>query len=209
MLIPRRISCIIPEVTVKDPQGGEILRKTVLILLLVSVALMPVISCKEDPVTPEKDDGLEWPSMTDREDVVETLLMAYANPRNAESLAKYNALLHSDYFFGLDARDFNPGESPILTRTQDITATQFIFDNQRLLELVLSDGTWHEIAELEGETCTDCWTTQRVYFIRLQIENEGTIYQSAIERMAVNIVAAPDEGDPGKWVIRAVYDMRL
>jgi hypothetical protein len=68
-------------------------------------------------------------------------------------------------------------------------------------------GTWYEYPEIEGEPCDNCWASQPSYFIRAQFNDEETIYLSPIDRAEVSIIIAPDEEDPTKWVLRAMYDL--
>jgi hypothetical protein len=179
-------------------------------LLILTLALVPVLSCSEDPAAPEEDEGTDWPPMTDRDDVIETLVLTWNNPRDGESVSKYNALLHSLYFYRLHENDVNPGESPIMTRSEDIASTEWIFDVHTICELsVTATGAWYEYPELEGEPCSNCWETTRNYFVRVQFGDETTIYQSPPERAFVTIIVSPDESDPSKWVIRAIYDLGL
>lgn len=174
------------------------------------MALTLSVSCN-DPESPikEEEDGIDWPDMTSMDDVVEVLMLTYANPKDGESTAKYNALLHSQYFFGLDIRDYIGGGSPILTRSDDITSTEAIFMYECLLELTLSplEGTWEEYPLLAGDPCVNCWQSTREYFVRAQFDDEGTIYTSPVGHAHVSIIVAPDESDSSKWVIRAIYDM--
>jgi hypothetical protein len=189
---------------------GENLNKFITILLAAALALLPVISCKEDPVNPqEEDNGIDWPSMTSKDDVIEMLVMTYSNPKSPESIPRYRALLHSQYFFGLAPQDVPPGTPPVLTRSEDITCTERMFEYEKILELTIDPmvNTWYELPELEGEPCTDCWAAQPSYFIRAQFGDAETIYLSPIDRAEVSIIIAPDESDPDKWVLRAMYDL--
>ena len=185
------------------------MKRTTITILLLSLALTLAVSCN-DPASPAKEDdeGIDWPAMTSRDDVVETLLLTYANPKEGESASKYNALLHSQYFFGLDPRDVGAGDMPILTRAQDVASTEWIFENESLLELTIPEsGTWNEYNELEGEPCVNCWESTRGYHIRVQFGNEDTTYQSPAGSAFVSIIVAPDENDSSKWVLRAMYDI--
>jgi hypothetical protein len=193
-----------------NPHGGDILKKTSIILLVLAMALTLSVSCN-DPESPvkEDDDGIDWPDMASRDDVIETLVLTYMNPKDPESIPKYRALLHSQYFFGLAPQDVPLGGSLIMTRLEDIAATEWIFEYEHLLELTLSPsvGTWISTTEVEGEACAECWQTTREYFIRAQFVDEGTIYTSPPGHVSVSIIVAPDESDPSKWVLRAMYDM--
>lgn len=180
-------------------------------LLLAVVLAAAAAGCSEDdPVKAKDDETISWPDMTSRDDVIETILLCYENPRAAESMTRYEALLHSQYFFALDEQDVDPGDPPIMTRAEDIASTQYIFENNTILELFLvpeEGGLWMEHPEIAGEACPGCWAGERDYMIRFQYGDEDVIYLSSPGSASVFIVVAPDEGDPSKWVLRAMYDI--
>jgi hypothetical protein len=148
--------------------------------------------------------------MTSRDDAIETVVLAWSNPKDGESVSKYNALLHSQYFFRLHDDDVDVGDSPILTRAEDIASTEWIFDVHTMCELTITEtGAWYEYPELDGEPCENCWETTRQYFVRVQFEDEGTIFQSPPERAFVTIIVAPDEAESTKWVLRAMFDLGI
>jgi len=184
--------------------------KAALPLLLVS-ALILSPACIFDPkekLDPPPVPVVEWPDMTQRDDVVETILIAYEYPKEGESVSRYNALLHSQYFFGLDPTDVGVGDPPIFTRAEEIRTTERIFELESLLELTVAEtGTWNPYNEIEGEPCENCWESTREYRIRAQFGDEDITYQSPAGRASVIIIVAPDEDDATKWVIRAMYDI--
>jgi hypothetical protein len=181
------------------------------LLLIAAVVLTP--SCIFKPETKDvvdPPDPVEWPDMTDRDDVIETVVLAYKNPKLGESNSRYNGLLHTQYFFKLHDTDVEPGESQIMTRATDIASTEWLFDVHSMLELTITEtGTWYEYSEIEGEPCEDCYETTRQYFVRAQLGDETTIYQSPPERAFVTIIVAPDENDSSKWVLRAMFDLGI
>ncbi len=181
------------------------------ILLLVAAAIMMLASCGDDPQSPiEKDDEIPWPAMSDRDDVIETVVLCYENPKEGTSEAKYNALLHSQYFFKFHEDDVPPGDSPIMTRAEDIMSTEWLFEIQTMLELTITEaGSWYEYPEIDGEPCDNCWETTREYFIRVQFGDDTTIYQSPPARAYVVVIVAPDENDSSKWVLRAMFDLGI
>jgi len=189
--------------------------KTALPLLLIT-ALLASPACifdpKEDPVIPV-DDPIVWPGMTNRDDVIKTVVLAYENRTDGEALSRYNALIHTQYFFGLAPGDVDPGDSPIMTRAEDIESTEYLFDVNKTAVLVLTitpeEGSWYEYPELDGEPCENCYGTERQYFIRAQFEDETTIHQSPPGRAFAVVIVAPDENDSTKWVLRAMYDLGI
>jgi hypothetical protein len=209
ILKTRRISVILRRLYYKNLDGGVTLKRTTITLLLLALALAFSVSCN-DPESPIDDDdpGIEWPGMTSRDDVVRTLLLTYANPKEGESVSKFNALLHSSYFFALNPSDVGVGGSPVLARAEDIAATEWIFESTSLLDLSVAEtGTWNSYPEIDGEPCIDCWESTREYRIRAQFGDEDTTYQSPAGRASVIIIVARDEADSSKWVIRAMYDI--
>jgi hypothetical protein len=182
--------------------------------LLLLTALLASPSCifdpKEDPVIPPVVP-VPWPAMTARDDVIKTIVLAYTYPKDGQSDSKYNALLHSQYFFKLHESDVEPGASQIMPRNDDITSTLWIFEHETLLELSLTPevGSWDSYPEIDGEPCDNCWETTRSYFIRAQFGDETTIFQSPPERAFVTIIVAPDESDATKWVLRAMFDLGI
>jgi hypothetical protein len=175
-------------------------------------ALITLPSCFEDTTEPVKEKtAVDWPDMTSRDDVVKTIVLAYTHPNDVQTASKYNALLHSQYFFKFQERDVGPGESPVMTRAEDILSTEWIFENETMLELLLTPeiGSWDACPEIDGAPCEDCWETTRSYFIRAQFGEETVIHQSPPGRVFVTIIAAPEGSDPMKWTIRAIYDIAM
>ncbi len=185
------------------------MKRTTITLLLLALALAFSVSCN-DPESPIDDDdpGIEWPGMTEKDDVVKTVVLAYTYPKEGESVSRYNAALHSLFFFHLQPEDVDPGDPPFLTRAIDVSTTERMFEAESLLELIIAEtGTWNPYNEIEGEPCVDCWESTREYRIRAQFGDEDTIFQSTAGRASVIIIVAPDEADSSKWVIRAMYDV--
>ena len=174
------------------------------------MALALSVSCN-DPESPikEDDDGIDWPDMTSRDDVLETLVLTHNNPKNPESTSTYRALLHSQYFFALSPWDVPYFDSPIITKMEDIASAEWIFTNEKILELDINPmiNEWYEYPELDGETCVNCWACQPTYFIMAQFSDEEMIHMSPPDGVEMSIVVAPDESDSSKWVIRAIYDL--
>ena len=186
------------------------MKKTSIILLVLAMALALTVSCN-DPERPvkEDDDRIDWPDMTSMDDVLETLILTYANPKDPGSIPRYRALLHSQYFFGLAPRDVPVGGSPIISATEDVSITEKMFAQARILELSLDPmvNSWCEYPELDGEPCENCWSCQPSYFIRAQFGEEERLYISPPDNAEVMVIVAPDENDSSKWVLRAMYDL--
>ena len=192
----------------------SIVFKTALPLLLITSLLASpacIFDPKEDPIIPPHEEVV-WPDMTSRDDVIKTVVLAYENRTDGAATSKYNALLHTQYFFGLSAADVEPGGSPIMTRAQDIESTEYLFSPKwTLLELTITpeEGSWYEYPEIEGQPCDNCWGTERQYFIRAQRGDEENVLQSPPGRAFAVVIVAPDESDPTKWVLRAMYDLGI
>ncbi len=85
-----------------------------------------------------------------------------------------------------------------------------IFERQFELELSIStSGAWSDRDEIAGGPCEGCRETTRQYYIRVQFSRDGTVYASSPSTSLVTIVVAPDESDPEKWAVRAVYDIAM
>lgn len=187
------------------------MRNATLPLLLIT-ALIAAPSCIFDPKPnddPPPPVRVEWPDLTNRDDVAKTIVLCYENPQNSESMVRYEGLLHSQYFFAFDPDDVDPEIGPIMTKALDVVSTAWIFENQTLLYLSVDPedgGSWEQYPEINGEPCENCWSGRRQYSIRAQFGDDGTIYQSTEGAAAVTIIVAPDEDNPSKWVLRAMYD---
>ncbi len=185
--------------------------KAALPLLLITVLLAPQ-SCIFDPKENPDDrpgDPIVWPDMTERDDVIKMVILCYKNPKEAEAVSRYNALLESGYFFKFAEGDVEPGDPTIMERVVDIRSTEGIFEHESMLELTITPevGSWYEYPELAGEPCENCHSTERQYFIRAQFGDEGTTYQSPVGRAYLTVVVSPDETDATKWVLRAIFDL--
>ena len=186
------------------------MKKTQPFILLVAVAAMLALSCGEDPQNPvREDEEIPWPAMTDRDDVIRTIVLCYENPKSSEAREGYEALLHSEYFFGFAPGDVEPGDPTIMDRAWDIGSTLWIFEEESMLELTITpeEGSWYEYDKIEGEPCVNCYSTERQYFIRAQLGDEGTTYQSPVGKAFASVIVSPDENDSTKWVLRAIYDL--
>ena len=184
--------------------------------LLLIAAMLVSPSCIFDPKENEEikvDPPVEWPDRTSRDDVIEIVVLSYQeqNRDPDQAISKYRDVLHSQYFFRLHPDDVEPGGSQIMARLEDEASTEWIFGNETMLELEITDvGAWDPIAEVEGEPCENCWETTRQYYVQAQFGDETTIFQSPPERAFVTIIAAPDENDPeNKWVLRAMFDLGI
>jgi len=174
-----------------------------LMMILVMAAAPSCILDPEEKVEPPPPPE-PYPARETREDCVTFLLRTYEDHDGTAGI-KYEELLHPDYRFYLQPADVPPGESPFLTRSEDIDGTQnFLFDNPAELSLTLDGSGWDSYPEIEGEPCIDCWSSTRKYNIRYQRELEGTIL---IGDDSVVIIVAPDPSAEGKYVIRAIYDI--
>ena len=186
------------------------MRKIQPFILLVAVAAMLAVSCGEDPQTPvREDDEILWPAMTDRDDVIKAIVLCYENPKDGESVSRYNRLLHSGYFFKFADGDVDPGDPSYMDRATDIRSTEGIFEHESMLELSIIPevGSWYPYPELGGEPCENCHSTERQYFIRAQFGDKGTVCQSPVGRAYLTVVVSPDENDETKWVLRAIFDL--
>jgi hypothetical protein len=188
----------------------KLIKAALPLFMIAALSIAP--SCIFDPekTDPPPDDPIEWPDLTQRDDVISTIVLCYENPTKNEAMVRYEGLLHSQYYFQFHPDDIDPDIGPILTRATDLQSTQWIFDNQTWLELEVPEtGSWSAKPDINGEPCENCYETMRSYYIKAQFGDETTYYQSPPERAFVMIVVAPDEGDASKWVLRAVIDLGI
>lgn len=182
--------------------------KKILITLII-LAVLPVLSsCLDDAVKPIKEaPPATWPEMTREDDPVQAMIRCYENPSLEDVMTTYESILHSEYFFCLAPEDVDDGEPAIFTRTEDISITAAMFRDQTQLELFIElTGKWYDLEEVDGGACPGCRVTTCPYYIRAQFGEGTDVYVSSFEGAEVSIIVAPDESDPAKWVIRAIYD---
>ena len=92
-------------------------------------------------------------------------------------MSRYEALLHTEYFFELAPEDVVPGEDAAMTRAEDIASTAWIFENQDMLELaIIPSGDWYDHPAVGEAACEGCRATTREYFIRAQFGKEDRVY---------------------------------
>ena len=166
--------------------------------------LNPKEDIKPDPIPPP-----EFKDRTEREHVIENMELSY----QVTDLEHYKELLHMDYIWHMQE-----GSDPeFLSRDQDINATKGIFDSKKFghpdenkrierLELQIYDGRWDSLHSIEGEPCSDCWYSERVYDITIDVASGTTIH--GYDRVDFYIVGA-DEGGKRKYKIIRADDVEL
>ena len=171
--------------------------------LLIAFAFGCILDPKEDIKKPP-DPTDNFKDLTNREDVVTNLLESYKKRDDA----RFAELLHDEYLWYMQTRDLQPGEEQYWSRSRDIEATHFIFENAVRLELTITPHEWMPLTELGGEPCEDCWETQREYYITAQFQPEGTIYNGN-DLVKFVIVPVNDAGDGGRkeYRLRLAYDI--
>ena len=179
-----------------------------IILILAAVAVLPALSsCLDDAVKPIKEaPPVTWPEMTREDDPVKALLMCYDNPSLEGIMTTYEGLLHSEYFFGLAPEDIEDGGHSVFTRAGDISITASMFRRQTQLELFIElKAAWYDLEEIEGAPAPAAGS-RHAPSDPGPVRNRTDVYVSSFEGAEVSIIVAPDESDPSKWVIRAIYD---
>ncbi|MCK4537474.1 MAG: hypothetical protein KAV42_01625 [Candidatus Krumholzibacteria bacterium] len=171
--------------------------------------------CANDPeqgVTDFADSDIEWPTLHEREDLIETILLCYENFDKAslEELGHfYGNVLYddasddNDYVWMMDARDVADGHPALLTRAQDINATKNIFSRASELELFISPHQWIEASDI----CAGCWETTRVYSIVMVTGTGDEAKYMASGEMNIRFIAGPHHDDSGKWAIHVACDL--
>jgi|GEM_PF-1199824 len=178
-----------------------------LVLLMFSTfgcILNPEEDKKPDPIPPP-----EFGDRTEREHVIDNMELAY----QVTDLEHYKELLHLDYIWYMQE-----GSDPeFLSRDQDIAATKGIFDSKKFghpddnkrierLQLEIWGGSWSALDSFEGEPCSDCWYTRRVYDIMIEVASGTKIHGH--DYIDFYIVSG-DEGGKKKYKIRRADDVQI
>ena len=182
---------------------------TIVLMVVVCSMLGCIFGPEKDRKSRTEPPEPEFKDLTEKEHVIENLVLSY----QYLDIEHYAELLHEDYIW------YNqPGSDPeFLSRDQDIDATKGIFDskkyvhpdeNKRILRLQLEiwDGSWSAIDSIEGEPCSDCWYTRRVYDITLDIASGTTIHGHDY----VDLYIVGVEGDSKrKYQIIRAFDVEI
>ncbi len=179
--------------------------------LLVIFTLSVFAGCKTESPVRSEEDPIEWPDLTEREHVIETILLVYENhERNTDDLMEhYEAVLYDDpsndhdYVWNMQEGDIIAGHDPIMLRDEDIQGTRFILENASALMLSISAGAWDPIPDV----CEECWETTRAYSISAKMFIGGEDMTFNGESMRIHFVVGPDEQVPGTWTIYIATDL--
>ena len=176
---------------------------------LALIALL-VIGCSDSSPSKPEEEELYFGDLTEREDIIRNLVLSYRE----KDIAEYSRLLlrAEDTFGGSTYPNeyywyHQPYEIMIedyLTREEDIGCTGNIFlaaqgtpakPEHPVIErlvLQLTDGTFSPVDSLFGEPCEDCWSTEREYYLRLELGGDMTINSSY--HLLLYIVPVDGEG---------------
>jgi hypothetical protein len=179
-------------------------RLTSSIAIILALGLIYSFGCIFDPKPDEGPDPgpqIEWPDLTQKEDVVEYMLLTYKH----REYERYKDLLHLEYVWFLQPRDAKEYNTTSLSYSEDIDGTEKLFKKAVMLELEIDPGTWNEIQQVGEEPCPGCWETDRVYRIQAQLPNSDIIYMGNDH---VKFIIVPvEEGGKTKYKIRWAYDI--
>jgi hypothetical protein len=149
-------------------------------LSMSGIATLALISCFSflggcrNLTAPEAPAGALTP-LTGKEGVISSLVRAYITA----DITLYDALLHEDYTFHLQASDVASGQPEFWTREHDIQVTRNMFlaakgrylkdpaKNLDKLTLELGPGEWSPVDCLGDRPCVDCWVTTRAYRVTI------------------------------------------
>jgi hypothetical protein len=186
--------------------------KTIAVILLVSVMssygciLNPDPGVEDRPVVP-----IEWPPLTAREDVVETIRLVYKHFNQAgstELMEHYASILYDDpnqtfdYVWNMQPEDVAQ-YGGVMLREEDIAGTRYIIEQSSALDLDISPGSWVKAVDV----CAECWQTTRTYYISTTLDHRGEVLDLSGEAMRINLVIGPNEQLPGTWVIYIASDL--
>jgi hypothetical protein len=192
--------------------------------LILLFAAFLAAGCLTDPEKKETptEEPAQFRDLTSREDVIYNLLLSYQE----KNISQYSRLLleDDDSYNGSDYQAgyywYNQPESEgldeYMLRDADIASTNNLFlaamgtpsESQHpeiyRLSLMISEGTWSQVTELFGQTCEDCWFTEREYEIRLDLGEDAVMGLNNIQLYIVPV----DEGDVKIYKIAVAKDVR-
>ncbi|MBN2184473.1 MAG: hypothetical protein JW746_04010 [Candidatus Krumholzibacteriota bacterium] len=192
----------------------NIMKKRLLSAAVFSAALFLINGCILNPETekPPPPEPIEWPDLTEKEDVIETITLCYENYNTAtpsDLETHYREILYDEeghkYVFYLQEGDYGPAEEPLLTLEQDVAGSVNIWKYSSGLTLSLSYSQWEEYTG--DEDCDNCWQTTRTYSIDTSIEYGGEVHDLSGTNMTVIFIIRPQHDDPSKWAIYIAYDL--
>ncbi|MBN1885471.1 MAG: hypothetical protein JW876_08115 [Candidatus Krumholzibacteriota bacterium] len=169
--------------------------------VLLACAAVALAGCGEDSAVEPRDGSLAaWPDRTEREDCIETILLAYEH-RDA---GRYADLLHPDFEWHLQPGDAGVFGVSSWDKSMEFQLTGRLFDLAIMLELTIQPAGWDTISTVGAVPCPGCLKTTRPYEIRAQLEANGTIH---VGNDLIQVIVAPDPDEPGKWQIRYMFDL--
>ena len=192
----------------------SIMKKRLLAAAVFSAALFLINGCILNPETekPPPPEPIDWPDLTEKEDVIETITLCYENYNTAtpnDLEVHYRAILYDEpgkqYVFYLQEGDYVPGEDNFLNFEQDVEGSLNIWKYSSDLVLELSDSQWDEYTG--DEDCDNCFTTTRTYTISTSIDVGGEVRDLSGANMIVVFIVRPQHDDPTKWAISIDYDI--
>ena len=186
--------------------------------IIAGIMMIGVMASYGCILNPESDGGggeqvdIDWPDLTEREDIIETIQLVYDNYNRVgidELMTNYTNTMNVDpsgqneYIWNMQEGDVIGGHNPVMTRSEDIQGTRGILTNASNLNLDISPGSW----SLNQDICDECYETTRNYTINATFPAEGEpITYNGID-MRVNFVVGPSTGSPGKWAIYIATDL--
>ncbi|HUV36226.1 MAG TPA: hypothetical protein VMX58_04720 [Patescibacteria group bacterium] len=171
---------------------------------ILALGMVYSFGCIFDPKPdegPDIVDPVDWPDLTDKDDVIVFLLLTYKH-RDGE---RYAELLHDQYLWFMQDRDAEELNIETLDYTEDVESTKRLFKRAVMLELEIDPGSWVEIEAVGEVPCPGCWQTDRVYRIRAQIPGDEKTYTG---NDLVKFIVVPVEKDgKTRYEIRWAYDI--
>jgi hypothetical protein len=169
------------------PQGGKRMfgnRIKFAFLALAAFALIAYSGCilSPDEEAPTPQPKPTYKPLTDKENLIYNLVQCYKE----HNIDRFDELLHADYIW------YNQeGSDPqYYERAEDYSHTQRMFwaaDNSSKIDSKLwldrlelnidqKAATWTQVDDIAGVPCTDCWETQRAYYITAVTSGGTTTY---------------------------------
>jgi len=200
------------------------LMKTAAITIIIGIFIYSgcILNPKEDveptPVGPQK----EFRPLTEKENVIYNLVLSYERT----NATYYEELLHADYIWYNQERDAEK-YGAFYNRDKDLEIVRNMFDaangrakaghpiiDRLYLKIPIFEpdslnpnGRWNKIDTIPGgDSCDDCWETEREYEISVEVGGEEDM--TYIGNDIVKFIIAPviEDGVKKYKIIRA-YDL--
>ena len=193
--------------------------------LILMLALILVAGCLTDPEKKETptEETPEFRDLTAKDDVIYNLLLSYKE----KDITEYSRLLLNNgdayngstypasyYWYNQPEAE---GLDEYIPREDDIACTNNIFlaakgtpakpEHPAIARLILTitEGSWAPVAEIFGQTCEDCWFTEREYLVVLAFGEDDIFGNEQVQFYIVPV----DEGGTKIYKLAVAKDVHV